>query len=76
MRRARPGDRRFKRDWEVGIALHQGHTIYLVMFFPEPCPGQTLADVLYVLRRFVEEVAAQHPASRPFSMAIAKLVGR
>lgn len=32
----------------------------LVRFFPEPCPGQTLADVLHALRRFVEEVGRRH----------------
>lgn len=55
-----PGIGGFKRDSEVGVAMSAGHPVYFVMFFPEPCPGQTLADVLHVLRRFVEEVTARH----------------
>lgn len=56
-----PGIGGAKRDSEVGIALHEGHPVYFVSFFPEPCPGQTLADVLHALRRFVEEVTRRHP---------------
>jgi len=55
-----PGIGGFKRESEVGIALHEGYSVYFVTFFPEPCPGQTLADVLHVLRRFVEEVSQRH----------------
>ena len=55
-----PGIGGFKRDSEVGVAMLAGHPVYFVMFFPEPCPGQTLADVLHALRRFVEEVARRH----------------
>ncbi len=60
-----PGIGGFKRDSEVGMALDQGHPVYFVIFYPEPAPGQTLADVLHALRRFVEAVAARHPATRP-----------
>ncbi|MBI2738985.1 MAG: DUF3141 domain-containing protein [Rhodospirillales bacterium] len=60
-----PGIGGFKRDSEVGVALDQGHPVYFVIFYPEPAPGQTLADVLHALRRFVEAVAARHPATRP-----------
>ena len=60
-----PGIGGFKRDSEVGIALHEGYPVYFVIFFPEPCPGQTLADVLHALRRFVEDVAARHPGKAP-----------
>lgn len=59
-----PGIGGFKHDSEVGIALHGGHPVYFVSFYPEPCPGQTLEDVLKALRRFVEEVARRH-ADRP-----------
>ncbi len=55
-----PGIGGFKRDSEVGIALHEGFPVYFVTFFPEPCPGQTLADVLHALRRFVEFVTERH----------------
>ena len=60
-----PGIGGFKRDSEVGMALREGHTCYFVIFYPEPEPGQTLADVLDVLRRFVNEVRARHPDSGP-----------
>jgi len=60
-----PGLGGFKRDSEVGVALHTGHPIYFVVFFPEPCPHQTLADVLAALRRFVEAVAARHGGKGP-----------
>lgn len=60
-----PGIGGFKRDSEVGMAMHEGHTVYFVTFFPEPCPGQTLADVLHALRRFVEEVTKLHPGKPP-----------
>ncbi len=60
-----PGIGGYKRDSEVGIALHEGHPVYVVSFFPEPCPGQSLADVLHALRRFVEEVGKRHPQTPP-----------
>lgn len=60
-----PGIGGFKRDSEVGMALHQGHPVYFVAFFPEPVQGQTLADVLHAQRRFVEEVVARHPGKPP-----------
>jgi len=60
-----PGIGGFKRDSEVGMALHEGHPVYFVIFFPEPCPGQTLADVLHALRRFVEEVSRRHKGTAP-----------
>ena len=60
-----PGIGGFKRDSEVGMALHEGHPTYFVMFYPEPCPGQTLADVLHALRRFADEVARRHGGRPP-----------
>ena len=60
-----PGIGGFKPDSEVGIALHEGHAVYFVIFFPRPCPGQTLADVHHALRRFVAEVARRHPGRPP-----------
>ncbi|OZA56330.1 MAG: poly(3-hydroxyalkanoate) synthetase [Acidovorax sp. 17-64-282] len=60
-----PGIGGFKRDSEVGMAMREGHPVYFVIFFPEPALGQTLADVLHVLRRFVEEVAVRHPGNAP-----------
>jgi len=60
-----PGIGGFKRDSEIGIAMHQGHPVYFVSFFPEPSPGQTLADVLHAMRRFVEEVSERHQGAAP-----------
>lgn len=60
-----PGIGGFKHDSEVGVALHHGHPTYFVVFFPLPCEGQTLADVLAALRRFVEEVTARHGGTPP-----------
>jgi hypothetical protein len=60
-----PGLGGFKRESEVGVALHTGHPVYFVVFFPEPCLHQTLADVLAALRRFVEDVAARHAGKPP-----------
>lgn len=60
-----PGIGGFKRDSEVGIALHVGHPVYFVVFFPEPCPQQTLGDVLAALSRFVAHVAQRHEGRRP-----------
>lgn len=60
-----PGIGGFKRDSEVGMALHEGHATYFVIFFPLPSPNQTLADVLHALRRFVEEVSNRHHGQAP-----------
>jgi Protein of unknown function (DUF3141) len=60
-----PGIGGFKHDSEVGMALHEGHAVYFVIFFPEPAPHQTLADVHHALRRFVEAVAARHDGRQP-----------
>lgn len=60
-----PGIGGFKRDSEVGMAMREGHPVYFVIFFPEPAVGQTLADVLHALRRFVEEVGRRHPGKPP-----------
>ena len=60
-----PGIGGFKQDSEVGMALLEGHPVYFAIFFPEPMPGQTLEDVLHVLRRFVETVAERHPGKPP-----------
>ncbi len=60
-----PGIGGLKRDSEVGMAMHEGYPVYFVSFFPEPCAGQTLADVLHALRRFVEDVVKRHPGKPP-----------
>ena len=60
-----PGMGGFKRESEIGIALHEGHAVYFVTFFPAPSPHQRLVDVLHTLRRFVDEVVARHPGKTP-----------
>ena len=60
-----PGIGGFKRDSEVGMALREGHPVYFVIFFPEPCAGQTLKDVHHALCRFVDTVAERHAGKRP-----------
>jgi pimeloyl-ACP methyl ester carboxylesterase len=58
-----PGIGGFKEDSEVGVALSAGHPVYFVIFFPEPEPGQTLADVTDAEAEFVRIVAERHPDS-------------
>ncbi len=53
----------FKSESEVGVALKDGHPVYFVIFFPEPEPGQTLADVCAAEATFLREVYARHPRS-------------
>ena len=60
-----PGIGGFKGESEVGMALEQGYPVYFVAFFPDPCPGQSLADVHHALRRFVAEVARRHAGQPP-----------
>lgn len=60
-----PGIGGFKQDSEIGMALQEGHPVYFVMFYPDPCPGQKLADVHHALRRFVAEVGERHPGQPP-----------
>ena len=60
-----PGIGGFKRESEVGIAMHEGYPVYFAVFFPEPSPGQTMADVLHTLRRFTEEVSRRHEGKPP-----------
>jgi pimeloyl-ACP methyl ester carboxylesterase len=56
-----PGIGGFKDDSEVGVALHAGHPVYFVIFFPDPEPGQTLLDICNAEREFVHRVRELHP---------------
>jgi pimeloyl-ACP methyl ester carboxylesterase len=56
-----PGIGGFKDDSQVGVALHAGHPVYFVVFFPDPEPGQTLLDVCDAEREFVHRVRELHP---------------
>jgi pimeloyl-ACP methyl ester carboxylesterase len=56
-----PGIGGFKDDSQVGVALHAGHPVYFVVFFPNPEPKQTLLDVCDAERQFVHRVRELHP---------------
>ena len=56
-----PGIGGSKRDSEIGMALKEGHPVYFLVFYPEPCPGQTLADVEQAEISFIKEVKKRHP---------------
>ena len=58
-----PGIGGFKEDSEVGVALRAGHAVYFVIFFPDPAPGQTLADITDAEAEFIRIVAERHPQS-------------
>ncbi len=56
-----PGIGGSKRDSEIGMALNNGHPVYFILFFTEPIPGQTLADVEEAMAKFMEKIAEMHP---------------
>ncbi|MFO1040040.1 MAG: DUF3141 domain-containing protein [Geminicoccaceae bacterium] len=56
-----PGIGGFKPDSEIGMSLKAGHPVYFVGFLPEPCPGQTIEDVMQAEAAFIERVVALHP---------------
>jgi hypothetical protein len=58
-----PGIGGFKDDSQVGVALREGHPVYFVIFFPEPEPRQTMADVCIAEQQFVRRVRELHPES-------------
>jgi pimeloyl-ACP methyl ester carboxylesterase len=58
-----PGIGGFKDDSQVGVALHEGHPVYFVIFFPDPEAGQTMLDVCEAERRFLRRVCELHPES-------------
>ena len=56
-----PGIGGSKKDSQIGMALDAGHPVYFLIFFTEPMPGQSLADVRHSHIRFLEEVRRRHP---------------
>jgi pimeloyl-ACP methyl ester carboxylesterase len=58
-----PGIGGFKEDSEVGVALRAGHAVYFVIFYPDPMPRQTLADIADAEAEFIRIVADRHPYS-------------
>ena len=53
----------FKSESEVGVALNGGHPVYFVIFYPDPEPEQTLADVCAAEATFLRAVHERHPHS-------------
>src|SRR4030095_886732 len=60
-----PGIGGFKDDSQVGVALHEGHPVYFVIFFPNPEPGQTLLDVSHAESDFGQRVRSLRAAPSP-----------
>lgn len=56
-----PGIGGSSRDSEIGKALDNGFTVYFILFYTDPMPGQTLADVERAEVRFIEEITKLHP---------------
>ena len=50
-----------KKESQVGVALRAGHSVYFVIFFPNPEPGQTILDVCLAEQVFARAVAERHP---------------
>jgi len=63
-----PGIGGSKIDSEIGVALRAGHPCYFVMFFPKPCPGQTIEAVARAEIVFLKKVNELHPDAegKPF----------
>jgi hypothetical protein len=63
-----PGIGGSKIDSEIGLALRAGHPCYFVMFFPKPCPGQTIESVARAEGVFLKKVNELHPDAegKPF----------
>lgn len=55
-----PGIGGSKLESQIGVALDYGYPVYFIMFYPDPVPGQTVADVQQAEIRFLEEVARRH----------------
>lgn len=56
-----PGIGGSKRDSEIGMALEHGHPVYFILFYTEPIPGQTMADVIEAMEKFMEKIIELHP---------------
>ncbi len=56
-----PGIGGSKRDSEIGMALEHGHPVYFILFYSEPIPGQTMADVIAAMEKFMENIIERHP---------------
>ncbi|MGX1168699.1 MULTISPECIES: DUF3141 domain-containing protein [Bradyrhizobium] len=50
-----------EHDSQLGVALREGHPVYLVSFRRDPEQDQQLSDVAYAEAAFVREVIRRHP---------------
>ena len=76
--RPRSGDRRLQGGFRSRRrAVRRGIPVYFVIFYPEPAPGQTLADITDAEAEFIRIVASaiRRARSRP-SSATARAGGR
>jgi len=69
-----PGIGGFKEDSEVGEAFRAGHPVYMVSFYPDPIPDQTLGDIAAAEAQFLEEVTRRH-ANAPKPVVIGNCQG-
>ncbi|MCP4020474.1 MAG: DUF3141 domain-containing protein [Desulfobacteraceae bacterium] len=61
-----PGIGGSKMDSQIGVALKNGYPVYFMLFFTNPEPGQTIADVQQCQVHFLKKVRELHPeASKP-----------
>ncbi|SPF34125.1 conserved hypothetical protein [Syntrophobacter sp. SbD1] len=63
-----PGIGGSKMASEIGIAMRAGNPCYFVMFFPKPCPTQTIESVARAEAEFLKKVNELHPDAegKPF----------
>jgi pimeloyl-ACP methyl ester carboxylesterase len=70
-----PGIGGTKIDSEIGIALRGGHPCYLVMFFPDPVPGQTIECIARAEVEFLKKVLELHPEREGMPLVIGNCQG-
>jgi pimeloyl-ACP methyl ester carboxylesterase/tellurite resistance protein len=56
-----PGIGGSKLNSQIGMAVDYGHPVYFILFYTDPEPGQTIADVQQAEIQFLEDVANRHP---------------
>jgi len=71
-----PGIGGFKHESEVGVALHEGHAVYLWCSFPNLARDKRSRTSCMPCAALSKRWAAAIPDHHRFSMGIAKLAGR
>ena len=59
-----PGSAASRRIPRSASRCRAGHPVYFVIFYPDPMPGQTLADITDAEAEFIRIVAERHPQSQ------------